>query len=41
MAVRIHGMAGDSAKNRFSECAMLPTDMTDLLGDVFKNSFGL
>lgn len=41
MAVYLHGMAGDMARDKFSECAMLPTDMIDLLGDVFKNLFGL
>jgi len=37
MAVYIHGKAGDIAREKFSECAMLPTDIISSLSDVFKN----
>lgn len=37
MAVYIHGKAGDIAREKFSECAMLPTDIINSLADVFKN----
>ena len=37
MAVYIHGKAGDIAREKFSEYAMLPTDIISSLSDVFKN----
>lgn len=41
MAVHLHASAGDAARKTFSECAMLPTDMINLLGEVFKSDYGL
>lgn len=37
MAVYLHGKAGDAAKKKFSESAMLPTDIINAFSDVFKN----
>ena len=36
-AVYLHGKSGDIAANRYSQRAMTPTDMINLLGDIFLN----
>ena len=36
-AVYLHGKSGDVAVNRCSERAMTPSDMINLLGDIFLN----
>ncbi len=36
LAVCLHGIAGDLARDRHSEHAMLPTDIIDEIGDAFK-----
>ncbi len=35
-AVYFHGLSGDLSAEKFSQTAMLPTDMIDTLGEVFK-----
>lgn len=36
LGVYLHGKAGDRAAKKYSKTSMLPTDMTDELGEIFK-----